>query len=187
MWSMCCACSLPKALILIELCDSALTGHESIHTLGARVDFNHTKPLMRLLRNRGMLAAMLPEKKLELALWLLNCSQGDLARKTHYLGRADMHKLVKEAFVCLAESCTKRELDEVGSLKFEQELHDRWNNAPYVTFTCRSLRSGGGVLPSNEACEAGYSFRDTAMKGGWRMPVPTMSAVRINLRIRTQG
>ncbi len=31
----------------------------------------------------------------------------------HYLGRADVHNLAKEAFVCLAESCTAAELDEV--------------------------------------------------------------------------
>ena len=67
---------------------------------------------MRLLRNRGVLAAMLPEKKLEMALWLLNCSYGFGASYTHYLGRADMHKLAKEAFLCLAESCTRDELDQ---------------------------------------------------------------------------
>ena len=78
-------------------------------------NFNHTKPLMRLLRNRGILVAMPTQKKIELALWLLNCSYGDLAFKTHYFGRADMHRLVKEAFVCLAESCTRDELDQVIS------------------------------------------------------------------------
>ncbi len=77
-------------------------------------DFNHTKPLMRLLRNRGVLAAMPVEERLELASWLLNCTHGDLARKLHHMGRADLHRLVKEAFLCVAESCTKGELQLVG-------------------------------------------------------------------------
>jgi len=79
-------------------------------------NFNHTKPLMRLFRNRGVLAAMSTDKKLELAIWLLNCSHGDLTSISHYLGRADMHKLAKEAFLCLAESCTRDELDQARPL-----------------------------------------------------------------------
>ena len=68
---------------------------------------------MRLLRNRGALAAMPSANKTELALKLLNCSHGPLASNTHHLGRADMNKLAKEAFVCLAESCSQAELAKV--------------------------------------------------------------------------
>ena len=50
---------------------------------------------------------------MELAFKLLNCTSGPLASNTHHLGRADMNKLAKEAFLCLAESCTRDELDEV--------------------------------------------------------------------------
>ncbi len=75
--------------------------------------FNHTRPLMRLLRNRGALAAMSPGAKLELSQWLLDCTHGQLAGRMHHFGRADVHLLAKEAFLCLAESCTRRELSQI--------------------------------------------------------------------------
>ena len=31
----------------------------------------------------------------------------------HYIGRADVHRLAKEAFLCLAESCDRQELELV--------------------------------------------------------------------------
>ena len=37
---------------------------------------NHTVPLMRLLRNRGVLAALSLTDKLQLASWLLHCWWG---------------------------------------------------------------------------------------------------------------
>ena len=37
---------------------------------------NHTVPLMRLLRNRGVLAALSLTDKLQLASWLLHCRWG---------------------------------------------------------------------------------------------------------------
>ena len=78
---------------------------------------------MRLLRNRGVLSAMPAEEKLALGKWLLNCTHGDLAIKMHHFGRADMHKLAKEAFLCLAESCTREELEQV---------RDVWSNTEHA-------------------------------------------------------
>ncbi len=61
-----------------------------------------------------MLAAMPGDAKRELGCWLMDTSlSADLTRKLHYLGRGDVHKLAKEAFVCLAESCSKEELESV--------------------------------------------------------------------------
>ena len=97
-------------------CQLQATSSFTLWELG--FNFNHTKALMRLLRNRGVLAAMPSAKKTELALKLLNCSFGRLAFSTHYFGRADMNKLAKEAFVCLAESCTRAELAEVRVLRW---------------------------------------------------------------------
>ena len=39
--------------------------------------------------------------------------RGPLAGKMHYIGRADVHRLAKEAFLCLAESCDRQELELV--------------------------------------------------------------------------
>jgi len=48
-----------------------------------------------------VLAALPGARKRELGRWL------------HWFGRGDMHKLAKEALVCLAESCMRDELAQV--------------------------------------------------------------------------
>lgn len=68
-------------------------------------NMNYTKPLLRLLRNRGVLSALSTEDKLQLGSWLTGGTRGQLAGWMHMVGRGDLHKLVKEALVCLVESC----------------------------------------------------------------------------------
>ena len=99
------------AICIDSPCPEQATSSFTLWELG--FNFNYTKALMRLLRNRRVLAAMPSATKTELALKLLNCSHGPLASNTHHLGRADMNKLAKEAFICLAESCTRSELSRV--------------------------------------------------------------------------
>ena len=53
-------------------------------------NLNHTKPLLRLLRNRGVLAALAPRAKASLAHWLL--SSRAFRGWLHLLGRGDKHK-----------------------------------------------------------------------------------------------
>ena len=68
-------------------------------------NMNYTKPLLRLMRNRGVLSALSNEDKLKLGSWLTGGTRGQLAGWMHMVGRCDLHKLVKEALVCLMESC----------------------------------------------------------------------------------
>ncbi|KXZ47420.1 hypothetical protein GPECTOR_35g858 [Gonium pectorale] len=71
-------------------------------------NLNYTKPLLRLLRNRGALAALPPAEKASLASWLASCRPLRLLLAS--LGwRASRHKHVKEALTCLAESCNREE------------------------------------------------------------------------------
>ncbi|KAG2445648.1 hypothetical protein HXX76_000258 [Chlamydomonas incerta] len=72
-------------------------------------NLNHTKSFVRLVRNRGALAALLPAEKMATALWLVRNRQ--LWVWLHRCGRRDVHKLVKEALMCLVESCTQKEYD----------------------------------------------------------------------------
>ncbi|KAG1671864.1 hypothetical protein FOA52_003431 [Chlamydomonas sp. UWO 241] len=88
-------------------------------------NFNYTKALLRLLRNRNYMALMDHDAKLSFVRLLLTPPRtGDrsTSRKTHYVGRGDMHKLCKEAVLCMFESCTSAELtkliEEVGGLPF---------------------------------------------------------------------
>ena len=61
-----------------------------------------------------MLAALKTDKKIVLAHELLDTSSdGEFSHITHRVGRKSVNKLCKEAFLCLAESCTKAELETV--------------------------------------------------------------------------
>ncbi|GAX72857.1 hypothetical protein CEUSTIGMA_g312.t1 [Chlamydomonas eustigma] len=84
------------------------TSYFTLFELG--FNFNYTKALTRLMRNRGILAGLRQDRKVIVAQYLTNCTYGDMALNLHHLGRADMHKLAKEAFTCLLESCTQHEL-----------------------------------------------------------------------------
>ncbi len=115
-----------------------LTSDFTLFELG--FNFDHTKPLCRLLRNRGILAGMPFERKMEMAKNLLTCSFGPLAFNLHHWGRADMHKLAKEAFVCIAESCTQRELQQVMRIALRMIWNDCFAHDMDFSFV-RSLAS----------------------------------------------
>lgn len=74
-------------------------------------NFNYTKSFLRLVRNRGALAALPPAEKMATALWLVRNRQ--LWVWLHRCGRRDAHKLVKEALACLVESCSLKEYNLV--------------------------------------------------------------------------
>ncbi|GIL70642.1 hypothetical protein Vretimale_3750 [Volvox reticuliferus] len=75
-------------------------------------NFNYTKALLRLLRNRGALAAMSLSEKVDTAMWLATDSSLRLWVQRCFL-RAGLHKHIKEALVCLLESCTQQEFEEI--------------------------------------------------------------------------
>ncbi|GAX72858.1 hypothetical protein CEUSTIGMA_g313.t1 [Chlamydomonas eustigma] len=102
---------------------------------------NHTKALLRLLRNRGVFSSISSSEKLELSLWLLNSGNGQLARPLHYLGRADLHKLAKEALLCLLESCSHKEVKQIilswGGYKEVQRSLRGWFHCQGLSYESR--------------------------------------------------
>ena len=145
---------------------------------------------MRLLRNRGVLSAMPAEEKLALGKWLLNCTHGDLAIKMHHFGRADMHKLAKEAFLCLAESCSREELEQVRAGQTRSmpiiSLSPSLGNSNFLLM-CRSSRCGAGQGPFSAAFVAGCTFKGSAMRCGSRQYSYTMSPFRTSRHTHTRG
>ncbi|KAG2491295.1 hypothetical protein HYH03_010301 [Edaphochlamys debaryana] len=73
-------------------------------------NLNHTKALVRLLRNRGALAAMGADEKAATSAWLVRDRSLRLWQQLMCC-RADRHKFVREALVCLVESSTRAEYD----------------------------------------------------------------------------
>ena len=144
---------------------------------------------MRLLRNRGVLSAMPAGEKLALGKWLLNCTHGDLAIKMHHFGRADMHKLAKEAFLCLAESCTREELEQVRAGQTRSmplNLSPSLLNPDFVLM-CRSPRCGAGRGPFSAAYAAGCSSKGSATRGGSRQCIYIMPPIRTYPHSHTRG
>ncbi|GIL47068.1 hypothetical protein Vafri_3893 [Volvox africanus] len=80
--------------------------------LEAGFNFNYTKALLRLLRNRGALAAMALSEKVDTAIWLATDSSLRLWVQRCLL-RVGRHKHIKEALVCLVESSTQQEFEEI--------------------------------------------------------------------------
>lgn len=80
------------------------------------LNLNRTKDLLRLLRDRGVLAELPPGEKVSLSRWL---ASPDLYGHgvTYVLMargvRAGLHKFAKEGLCCLLESCTQLEADAV--------------------------------------------------------------------------
>ncbi|KAG2491297.1 hypothetical protein HYH03_010303 [Edaphochlamys debaryana] len=73
-------------------------------------NLNHTKAFIRLLRNRGALAAMGADEKAATAAWLVRDRSLRLFQQLLCF-RRDRHKFVREALVCLVESSTRTEYD----------------------------------------------------------------------------
>ena len=79
---------------------------------------NHTKDLLRLLRDRGVLASLATADKIALAAWLTgpDLYGWGLTYVLMVRGvRAGWHKFAKEGIACLLESCTAAEADAVLS------------------------------------------------------------------------
>ncbi len=84
--------------------------------LEAGFNHNYSKSLMRILRNRGVLASLSLPEKLELADFLLgsNMRGYGVTFIAQAVGiRRGLHKHAKEGVLCLLESCTA---DEVNSI-----------------------------------------------------------------------
>eukprot|EP00798_Chlamydomonas_sp_ICE-L_P026401 gene26401-17498_t len=73
---------------------------------------NHSKAFVRLIRNRGILAALPLEGKIQMSKFFM--THPDLRVNLHFLRlRRSLHKLAREGMVCLLESCTCQEFEEV--------------------------------------------------------------------------
>jgi hypothetical protein len=84
--------------------------------LEAGFNHNYSKSLMRILRNRGVLASLSLPEKLELAAFLVGPAMRSFGAT--YIAQAasirrGLHKHAKEGLLCLLESCTA---DEVSSI-----------------------------------------------------------------------
>lgn len=91
-------------------------------------NLNYCKAFMRLLRNKGALAAYPLERKVQLALFFLGRQfYGQNLWIFQYSQiRYSLHKLCKEALTCLLESCNQYEYEVVvRELKGRDELHKR--------------------------------------------------------------
>ncbi|KAI8473603.1 MAG: hypothetical protein J3K34DRAFT_410592 [Monoraphidium minutum] len=86
-------------------------GYSSLTLVEQGFNFDHTKALLRLLRNRGVLAALPAAEKEQLAAWLAGRQM--YGSSTYFVQaaglRRGLHKLAKEGLVCLMESCTSEE------------------------------------------------------------------------------
>lgn len=84
--------------------------------LEAGVNYNYTKSLLRILRNRGVLAGLSLAEKIELAKFFIGPAMRGygatyLAQATGL--RRGLHKHAKENLLCLLESCTEAEVAAV--------------------------------------------------------------------------
>ena len=93
--------------------------YELLHpltVLEAGYNLNHTKALIRLLRDKGVFAAQSKERKLQLARYFTSSAMYGygLTFIAQKLGlRRSLHKMAKEALVCLLESSTAEEVEMV--------------------------------------------------------------------------
>jgi len=93
--------------------------YELLHPLTvfeAGYNLNHTKALIRLLRDKGVFAAQSKERKLQLARYFTSSAMYGygLTFIAQKLGlRRSLHKMAKEALVCLLESSTAAEVEMV--------------------------------------------------------------------------
>lgn len=93
--------------------------YELLHpltVLEAGYNLNHTKALIRLLRDKGVFAAQSKERKLQLARYFTSSAMYGygLTFMAQKLGlRRSLHKMAKEAVVCLFESSTAEEVEMI--------------------------------------------------------------------------